>query len=1069
MRRLAVFVVLLVSSVALSFGQSITGTLLGTVTDPSGSVVSGAKVVITNQGTNQTFETVSNGTGVYDVTNLQPGVYRIHVEAPGYRAFDVNDVTLLVNRTVRTNIPLVLGTFKQTVVVKALNQVVQSETSSVSTVIDTNSIEKLPVNGRTIDTFILTAPGNTGEDSGSNPAIAGSEHWGGTSFTVNGVSYNDPGNGGGAYGYDTSLSTQPSLDTIQEIKVESNNAPAQYASSVAVSIITKSGTNNFHGSLYEFNRNGALAANDYFANASGIAKPPYNRNEFGGSIGGPVFRDRTFFFGSYEGLTLRQSRNGIFSVPTQDERNGLFPTEIKDPLTGIDFPNNQIPANLLDPRTQAVLKFVPLPNIPNKTTFNLAQSLPTKIDVNRYTGRIDQIFDPRDHLTLLVNYSKGDPYEINMYSPTPYNNYSNAGYTTRSASATYLRILTPTMTNEFRASYFEHNSIRQGQNFSFDPSTIIPGLYPHAVGGLPTFSIGGLTAIADRGGSKGNPEITEQLGDTFSWVKGSHQVKAGFDMEYNRLSTNSSVAPSTLGFFYFGFGRYSGNPLANALLGYPNDAVRSTMTPHTDIGQTRYGFYVQDSWEVAPKLTLNYGIRYELQTQPTEHFGTWTNFDFATGQNVVRTVDGKLPVTAIPAMLDEYPYAKSEDVGWGSNVLLADHKDFAPRFGFAFRPLNDNSVVISGGYGIFYNMPPIYQGIYQLGISNPPFRLQQEYDSGFPIPTVTLADPFSTTPKVTANPTLYAVDRQIRNTYSQQWNLTLEQLLPGDIGLRLSYIGNKVVHAPYVMYDMNLPAVQQPTPTLQLIRPYQPWADIYTMRFIGSAFTNQLQLEGTKRYSNGVFFQSSLNWTKDVDDVPQTGSPQNPYNPGGDKGNADGVRRVTFFASAGYDLPFGPGKRFLPGGGVSGKFVGGWSLSSIVQLMTGAPLTVTFDSPLPGWYATRANVVPGQGYYAANKSIKGWLNPNAFVIPQPYTFGNSQRNSVFGPGQKSIDLSLSKTTPIAGRVRLVFRADAFNLTNTANFSNPSADLSVPSTFGVITTTNVAVPARTIQFGLKTLF
>ncbi len=1061
----------------IAIAQSVTGSLVGTVRDSTGSVVQNASVTIVNTGTGTSVKTKTNRSGEYRVTNLPPGMYSLHVTAPNFRAVDVAHANLFMNQTLRNDVTLSPGAVTQEVEVSSAPPVIQTDSSSVSTYIDSHTLTNLPTNGRTLDAFVLTAPGNTGEDSGSNPKIAGSEHWGGTSFTVNGVGYNDLGNGGGAYSYQTSLTTLPSLDTLQEVKIESNNASAEYSSSVAISMVTKGGTNKFHGTLFEYNRNTFFAANDYFAKAAGIPRKPYNRNEFGGTVGGPIIRDRTFFFFSMEDWIQRTSNTGTFSVPTAAERAGCFTTRIVDPSNGgTPYPYNtptcpngyQIPASELDASTQKLLSLVPLPSRPG-LTYNLVQTLPNRIDIRRYDFRIDHNFNPANRLTLIGNYSKGgNPYEVNLYSPVEYNNYSNAGYTTRSLALTYTRILTSSMTNELRASYFDHASVRQGQNLNFDPSSIISGLYPHAVGGLPTFYIAGQTAIADRGGSSANPEITESIGDTYSWIHGNHEIKAGADMDYNRVMTNASTAPSTLGFFYFGYYRYTHSPLANALIGDPNDAVRSTMTPPDDIGINRYGFYVEDTWHVVPRLVLNIGLRYELQTQPTEKYGTWSNFDFAKGLNIVRTVDGHLPSTANPTLLAEYPYAKSEDVGWGSNVLVPDHRDFAPRFGFAYRPYGTDNTVVRGGFGIFYNMPPVYQGIYQLGISNPPFRLTQEYDSNPTSPTVTLANPFSVTPKITANPTLYAVDRQIRNTYAEEWNLTLEQMLPWQIGLRLTYLGNKAVHAPFVNYDMNLPAVQGPG-LLQTLRPYQPYADIYMMRFIGNSFTNQGQLQLTKQYAHSLYFTTSLNWTKAIDDVPESGSPQNPYNPGGDRGNADGVRHLTFYFTGGYDLPFGPGQRFLNSNNVGSKIVEGWSIAAIAQVLSGAPFSVTFDSSGDGWYANRANVVPGVFPYSSHQSRTNWLNPAAFTRPAIYTFGDSQRNMLFGPTQRGIDMSLSKMQSITEFMRFQFRVDAFNLTNTENFNNPASDITVPSTFGVLSSTNVAIPARTIQFGGKLIF
>ena len=1061
----------------IAFAQSVTGSMVGTVTDPTGRVVQNASISAVNLANNTTFTTTTNHDGEYRVTNLAPGVYRIRISSANFESVNIEHADLLMNQTLRNDVALTPGKVQQQVEITAQAPVIQTDSSSVDTFIDSHTLTSLPTNGRTLDTFVLTSPGNTGEDSGSNPKIAGSEHWGGTSYTVDGVGFNDLGNGGGAYSYQTSLTTQPSLDTIQEVKVESNNASAEYSASVAISMVTKGGTNHFHGTAFESNRNRLLEANDYFANAAGIKRAPYNRNEFGGTFGGPILRNHTFFFFSAEGWTQRTSNTGTFSVPTAAQRAGCFTSKIVDPSNGgSTYPYNtsscpngyQIPSAELDPRTQAVLALVPLPT-KSGNTYNLVQSLPNKVDIRRYDFRLDHNLNATNLLSLAGNYSQGaNPYSVNLYSPVQYNNYSNAGYTTQSLALTYTRIITPHMTNEVRASYFDHASVRQGQNLTFDPSSIISGLYPHAVGGLPTFYISGLTSIADRGGSSPNPEITEAIGDTFSWVRGRHEIKAGADLAYNRVMTNASTAASTLGYFYFGAYRYTGNPLANALVGDPNDAVRSTMTPPDDIGINRYGFYVQDTWHLHPKLTVNVGLRYELQTDPTEKYGTWANFDFVNGLNTVRTVGGKLPVTTNQTLLSEYPYTTSEAAGWGSNVLLSDRKDFAPRLGFAYRPFGGIGTVVRGGFGIYYNMPPVYQGIYQLGISNPPFRLTQEYDSAPTSPTVTLANPFSVSPTITANPTLYAVDRQIRNTYAEEWNLTVEQMLPMQVGFRLSYLGNKAVHAPFVNYDMNLPAVQGPG-TLQTLRPYQPYADIYMLHFIGNSFTNQMQAQLTKQYAHGLYFTTSLNWTKGIDDVPESGSPQDPYNPGGDRGNADGARHITYFFTGGYDLPIGRGQRFVNGNDVAARVLEGWSVAAVAQVLSGAPFSATFDSSGGGWYATRANVIPGVNPYSSNKTVTGWLNPAAFATPAIYTFGNSQRNSLFGPKQRGVDFSVSKTQSLTEWLHFQFRADAFNLTNTENFNNPASDITVPSTYGVISSTNVAIPARTIQFGGKLIF
>lgn len=1066
MKRL---VLALFLSLSFAYAQSVTGTIVGTVRDATG-IIGNARISVTNQDTGIVTRSSTNQTGDYSVPNLPAGMYRVQAEYDGYQKAQVNDVRLLLNQTVRTDIELRPGDTQQMINVTADAPVVQSETSSVASVIDTQAISSLPVNGRTLDTFILTAAGNTG-DSASNPRIGGSQYWGGTNFTVDGVSANDLGNGGGAYSMRTSLATQPSLETISEFKVESNAAKAEYSGSVAVSIITKSGTNEFHGSLFEYNRNAKLAANQFFSNSGGRPKAPYNRNEFGVAGGGPVIRNKTFFYGSYEGSRIRQATTGTFNLPTAAQRTGNFTgfAAVKDPTTGLAFPNNIIPTSRIDSRAAALLGYVPGTNRAGTQATGIGQNyvenVPNRMDVNRYSARVDHHFNDANILTASLNYSKGDPYFVSQNSPSAYGNYADAGYLTKSAGLTYTRVLSASMTNELRASYYALTSTRLGQNTDFNPATLFPGLFtPLPMGGLPTMQVTGYTNIGDLGGSDPNPQITKQIGDTLSWIRGAHTIKAGVDVSISTVSTNPSARASQLGTFRFN-GRYTGNAFSDFLLGVPYSVTRAAPSAANVISQNRYGFFLQDDWKVSSRLTLNYGMRYELQTNPDERAGSWSNFDYASRRLVVRSVDGQLPSATRNEILSQYPYVKSEDLGWGSDLLLPDHKNFAPRIGLAYRPFANNKTVIRSGYGIFYNMIPVYQGIYQLGTSNPPFTLAQAYAGGVSKPTITLADPFSVSPAVTANPVIYAVNRQIRNPYSQQWNLTIEQELPWQIGMRTSYIGNRGSRVLFVNYDMNQPVTQQ-SGNIQTLRPYQPYANIYAMMPTGNATTHQLQVEGTRRLKNGIFFQTSLSWTKSLSEVGTTGTPQNPYDASADRGYADGVRPVVFYLTGSYDLPFGKGQRFSSGSTVLNKMMEGWRISPILQLKSGSPFSVTFTPTLSGWYATRANVA-NSNVYPSNKTIDQWFNPAAFSVPDAFTFGNSARNLLFGPGVTSLDLSIAKTTSIREKMNLQFRGDFFNLPNTPSFGNPATDITIPSTVGRITSTTV--DARTIQFGLKLLF
>ena len=1049
---------------ATAFSQSTSGTLVGTVLDTTGASVAGAKVQVKNEGTGQVVNVTTSESGAYVAASLPPAIYTVRVEMPGFRAAESTHLQLPVNATVRNDVRLQAGDLAQTVDVTASAPVINSESAAVGTVVDTHAVATLPVNGRTIDRFLLITPGNT-SDSSSNPKLGGSVHWGGTFFTIDGVAVNDTGNGGASYSYQTNLTTLPSIDTIQEFKIETNNAKAENEGSAAISVITKSGTNLFHGSLFEFNRNAKLAAKSFFATS--LPKPPFVRNEFGATLGGPVIKNKTFFFASYESLRQRSATTNTLKYGTAAQRTGNFAglPVINDPLTGLPFPNNVIPTGRLDPRSLALLKYVPLPNLTTGGA-NYVTNVGNVIDVNRYSARVDHNFNAKHVISGIMTYSKGSPYFVYNGGPNEFGNFSDGGYITKSAAFNHNWTVTPTSLNELRLAYFSHASIRIGQNTAFNSQSLFPSLFgPLPIGGLPTISFNGTyNNITDSGGSDRAPEITRQITDNFSFIRGRHTLKTGLDYAQSSIATNPSAGAAQFGSFAF-TGRFSGDSLGDFLLGYPNTATRGTPGLVNKLYYTRWGAYIQDDYRVSNKLTLNLGLRYTLQTQPQERDNSWANFDFATNKFVVRTENGQLPRLALPRLLAAYPYVTSESNGWGSDVLRSDHNNFGPRIGFAFRPTPSNRTVVRGGYGVFYNIIPVFIGIRQISLSNSPFQLSETFSAtAGATPSLTLDNPFPGGGAISANPNITAVNRKITNTLAQQWNLTIEHEVIQNLGVRVSYIGNKASHVPWYTYERNAPRVQGPG-TLQSLRPVQPWGSISTLDTNGNSITHQLQLEVTRRYNSGLYLQGSFTWNRSLDNVPIAASVQNPYAAYLDRGNSESVRQRVGYISATYDLPFGKGRKHLTSG-VGSVVFGGWQLASITQLRSGTPYSVTFSSTQPGWIANRADVV-SKDFYPTNQSIAGWFNPASFAIPQVYTFGNSARNMLWGPGQVIVDMSVLKDIAIYERIKLQFRAEAFNLPNHPSFSNPAANISVPTTVGKITSTSVA--SRAIQFGLKLLF
>ncbi len=1069
MKRIATLLLLLSS---LAWSQNTTATLVGTVTDTAGAAVASAKIAVTNQGTQIAFQTTTNDKGDYVVVDLAPGVYEVKVEVPGFQPVRITDLRLLANTTRRVDARVQPGAVQESITVTAPPPTINSETSSLTYTMDAHALSAVPLNQRTIDRFVKLIPGNASDWSYSNPSLSGSTYWGGTVFTLDGIQYNDTGNGGASYSGRTGLSTFPSLDALQEFKAETLNAKAEFAGSAAVSMITKSGTNQFHGSLFEFNRNRELTARSYFS-AANSAKPQYNRNEFGGSIGGAIIKNKLFFFGAYEGLRQRTATSVSLILGTGAMREGDFAglSAINDPSTGAPFPNNRIPTSRLDPRVQTVLKgFVPLPNTAGTgaagTGYNYRADLSNKINVERYNTRLDYNHGSKDAFSFLGAYSTGSPYEVpSGSSPSTYGNYSDCGYTTQSLTFNYNRTIGPRTLNEFRYAYMSHSSARIGQNKDFNPSTLFPQItYPRNFGGLPTFSISNYSSVSDLGGSAPGPEITQEITDNFTFIRGSHTFKTGLDFALSRIASHSTVN-GTLGSFSFN-GRYSGNAYADFLLGDPVSSSVGSESNAYLIYWARYAGYFQDDWKISRKLTLNLGVRYDLQTSSKERDGQMVGFDFASGKAIIRTEGGQLPKATIMRLYNYYTFATSESVGWGSDMILADRNNFAPRFGFAYRPFADNKTVIRGGYGIYYAIIPQFIGLRNLA-SSLPFVISRSYTADSTnVPSLTLANPFPGDGTVGTLMGVSALsDRTARNTYSQQYNVTIERELPTSIGLRLSFVGNQGRRVPIWNNDVNKPAVM--VSGLQAHRPYQPYANVTTLDTSGSSSTHQLQVGAFKHFHNSLYFNFSYTLSKMLTDVPMSSGPQNPYARYLDRGNSEYIHRHALYGMATYTLPFGPGQKFLNLGGIGGKLLGNWDVVTMMQWLSGAPMTVTFSPSADGWFATRANVVSGQSLYASTRTRYNYLNPNAFSIPAQFTFGNSSRNCVFGPGYLVPDIGIHRSIAIHEGIKMEIRGDAFNFLNHAGLSNPATNLSSPSTFGKIT--SVAVSARVIQLGAKLTF
>ncbi|MBI4907077.1 MAG: TonB-dependent receptor [Acidobacteria bacterium] len=815
MKKITVFcslMALLLSLCAQSFAQSVTGTIVGNITDISGGTVPSAAVVAINQSTNIEYKAVVSDSGEFTISNLPSGSYTVRTQMNGFKPSIVKDVVLLASRSTRVDVVLEPGAVNQAVEVSAAAPVLNTENATIGNIMQSGAITSVPLNGRSLDRLVRISAGVT-TDSASNPRVAGSPYWGGIQFNVDGVGYNDSGNGGGAYSFRHGLSTQPSVDSIAEFKMDSNNMKAEYESAVSVTVVTKSGSNDIHGTAWEFNRNRAYAAKN--ANLTAQPKPPFNRNEFGGNIGGPIKKNKWFFFASFEDLLERSSlTTSSLSLPSQAMRTGNFAglATILDPLAGTPFPSNQIPTSRIDSRAQALQSRYPAPNQPgssNGTLQNFITSVPNKYDVYRFGVRSDYRITDKDTFFVNLNYSKGDPYFVAQNYPTGYGSWENGGYTTKSINATYQRTFSPTVINELRFGFLTHASVRQGMNKDFDPRSLFPSLYPVDYGGLPNVNITSYTSIGDYGGAQGSPQTTPQLIDNLTIIRGKHTIKTGFDFADYRVASNPAVGGlgsglvNNAGLGRFDFtGRYTSgatsalpaNAYADYLLGYANATYRSSASPAMVFSSTRYSAFVQDDIQINSRLSLSVGLRYMLQIPWSERNGIMTQFDSGTGKLYIP--GDKLPPFTQQALLNAYPIVLGKEIGQTS-AFETDTNNLGIRFGLAFRPFKNNRTVFRAGFGQYFNFLPVFIGFRQLGFSNPPFLLAETFAStAGSAPSLTLANPFPGGGRLSPNPSITIVQRNIKNAESYQWNFTLEREVARNLGVRASYIGNHSTHVP---------------------------------------------------------------------------------------------------------------------------------------------------------------------------------------------------------------------------------------------------------------------------------
>jgi hypothetical protein len=1080
-------------------GQVGTGSVTGSIFDPTGNVVPQAEITITDVDRNVPHVTRSTSTGDYVMTTLLPGHYSIRVKHEGFETAAVPVFELQVDQKARLDVTLKVGQIAQTVEVTATQPVLDSESSSVGQVIDNKRIVELPLNGRN---FLDLATLGTGvaftkdknqsfqnvRDVGvraSNQYTIGGARNQDTNYMLDGVVNSTPA-------YNTYV-VLPSVDELQEFKVQSNSYTAEYGRGAAqVNAVTKGGTNTLHGSAYEFLRNDALDAKDYFNDINsyaGAPKPPFRRNQFGATAGGRLRRDKLFFFASYEGLRDRTSTNSTATVPTMAARSGDFSAygrAIYQPhsssfaagnalpagcfnssaSTNVAFPNMQIPQSCWDPATSKYLQSSLIPQ-PNRTgTLNNLFGVVSQPQNNdQAAGRLDYVINPS--MNLWGRYSWSQEVQ-NANSLIPSNGLVNS-VKTGALTLHHAWTLSPTMVNEVKAAYLRENSgaLNVLANTTNVNSTLgIPGISANPIDyGTPNFAGSGDKFTTLGGSATSNPLQNVQnvfdYGDDLSKVKGRHTIRVGADFRREQLnmllhkySRGAFTVPSAATAAVDGSGGLS---LASMLLGVSNSSTVATGDSHVHLFRWTQAYYAQDDFKLSRTLTLNFGLRYELMPYWYDNRDFMVNVDFSGPvPALIRPGTGDPFQGFPPVSLDNNPNSPTylpfvRNNSMGKSLVFTDRTNFSPRFGLAWSPeFAHGKLVIRSGAGIFYS--PVNAEAWFDFARNVPMAYKLVKKSKYTV----VDQVFANTAQTVLQPSMLAVDPHLKTPRIQQWSLNVQQQLAKDLMLEIGYVGSASTHLPHLI-DVNqtLPYFngRQVAQPVVYTTPQYPSLGSYFNEYksVTSANYNSLRAKLEKRFSKGFSYLSAFTWSRSMDTASATRDagygPSTPHEWDYrlDYGPSIFDAKTVWVNSALYELPFGKGRHF---GGNLPKFadavVGGWQIGGVGTVRTGFPASClnTSDTAVSsaGMEVDNCELVAGQNPNAGAHNILSWWNLAAFATPtSQQVFGDAGRNVLRGPGYFNVDLTLQKVAQINEKVKLQLRFEAFNVLNHPNFSMPNVN------------------------------
>jgi len=1076
------------------------GDIFGVVKDQAGAAVPGATVTVTDVNTNRQRVVTSSAQGVYAVPSLAPGDYRLDVELTGFRAVRRGGVHLATGQKARIDFDLAVGSIREQMTVTADAPMLRTVTASLGNVVEHEQVVQLPLNGRTFIGLATLAPGVALPPNTQFPRINGGRPRT-NEYLFDGISVLQPEPGQVAF--------YPVMDAIQEFKIESNSPPAEFGrfNGGVINLTTKSGTNTFHGNGFEFFRNQSLNARNFFQSANPV-KPDYKRNQFGGTLGGPVLADRTFFFADYQGQRQSIGRTVVSTVPTVLQRQGVFTEAIAgrvpviyDPATTVGstrspFTGNAIPSARMDPVALSLLQRYPLP-LGSGTANNYNRTASEVDDQDQWDVRLDhKLPSNRDSLFGRLSYFRDGFLPV---TPLPEGSGVTTGTlgpqdtTAWSFASNYQHTFSSNLLNEVRVGDTRRTVARTAAQLatSAGGALSIPGIpstarFPNT---LPTFLVGGYQQLGSPANTASNFHTSvSEVADSLTWLKGRHTIKMGLDWRWERLDVIQPPSP-TGSFTFNAVGSdlpgtaNTGTPLASFLLGqvqlFSIDLQQQQIQERARIQE----YFIQDDWKVSDRLTIHPGLRYTLNFPSTELNGQTAVFNLQTQQL-------------------EYPGTKP--------VRPLKKDNFGPRLGVVYR-LADKAIV-SSGYGVIwiemagittpFTTPtfPFLQTVSQRALDtiNPAFVLRNG-------PTVA---PISPTPTAGLGQGVFAVDGTLGSGYVQQWNVSVQRELTPNTTFEAAYVGSNITHIGIPDSNLNQLSVaqlaqgaslntrvtnpyfgiiprssslgDQTIPVSQLLKPYPAYTTVSLYRNnVGNTRYHGLELSVRQRLARGLSYSIAYTRSKLMDDASTvfdasilTGPLVNPQIADGfdrsrERDYSAGDIPHVFVSSVVWDLPFGTGRAHqLPG--VRGAIFSDWSVTSLITLQSGVPIPVTqttnFNSAF-GFGVQRPNLVGDPTLPADQRTPGQWFNIAAFSTAPVFTLGSASRNPVRGPSYRSVDLALIRRVPVHAGTALELRAEVFNLLNTPNLGAPNG-VQGTAAFGTITT---ALDPRVAQLVLKLVF